>query len=505
MMQRGILLAVDLWLVAAATILALVLRENFEVNTERWAALLTTYLPISIVMAGGVFAAGGLDRCLWRYSSITDYLHIVVLTVAAVLLIVGSGFAINRLDGIPRSLPILQTMLVAGALVSARVIVRLVAERRNALAALTASAEPAQTILIVGINALSDLFLRSVRENAAQQVRVAGLLSVDPLIRGRMIQRNQVLGTVENLREVLEMLHVHGVTVDRIVVAVPRQRLSPRAIEVLRHVEQSSGIAVQILSQRLGLDRGRRPPADPGSKRRTSGAASCDKPHAALTDDCGRNAANVSTADAGAGNDYWKLKRVIDVCVAATLLTLIAPLVPVIAAVIAWDVGFPLIFWQQRPGLHGRPFRVYKFRTMRASHDRHFNRVPDDKRLSVVGRVIRNLRIDELPQLWNVLIGDMSLIGPRPLLPQDQSPDFAARLSVRPGLTGWAQVNGGRIISADDKAMLDTWYVKKASFLLDIKIVIRTAKMLLVGDRINDEAVSEARQYFGRELAISTK
>jgi lipopolysaccharide/colanic/teichoic acid biosynthesis glycosyltransferase len=493
------LLAVDLWLVAAATILALVLRENFEVNTERWAALLTAYLPISIVIAGGVFAAGGLDRGLWRYSSITDYLHIVVLTVAAVLLIVGSGFAINRLDGIPRSLPILQSMLVAGALVSARVIVRLAADRRSASAELAAPAEPAQTILIVGINALSDLFLRSVRENAAQQIRIAGVLSVDPVIRGRMIQRNEVLGTVENLPEVLEMLNVHGVTVDKIVVAVPRHRLSPRAVEVLRDVQQSSGIAVQLLSQRLGLDRGRRPPANPDSKGGNDGARSCDAPQAVPPDDAGKNTTSVAAADAAADNEYWKLKRIIDICVAASLLALLAPFAPLIALVVVWDVGFPLIFWQQRPGLHGRPFRVYKFRTMCASHDRHFNRVPEDKRLSVVGRVIRNLRIDELPQLWNVLAGDMSLIGPRPLLPQDQSPDFAERLSVRPGLTGWAQVNGGRIISATDKAMLDTWYVKKASFLLDMKIVFRTARMILVGDRINDEAVTQARQYFNRQ------
>jgi lipopolysaccharide/colanic/teichoic acid biosynthesis glycosyltransferase len=183
-------------------------------------------------------------------------------------------------------------------------------------------------------------------------------------------------------------------------------------------------------------------------------------------------------------------------------MTLVVPMVPVIALVVALDVGLPVIFWQQRPGLHGRPFRLYKFRTMRASHDKHFKRVADEKRLSLVGRFLRHMRIDELPQLYNVLIGDMSLVGPRPLLPEDQSPDFAVRLSVRPGLTGWAQVNGGRIISAADKAMLDTWYVQKASFSLDLKIIFRTASMLLIGDRINLEAVSQARQDLDRHFAI---
>ena len=130
---------------------------------------------------------------------------------------------------------------------------------------------------------------------------------------------------------------------------------------------------------------------------------------------------------------------------------------------------------------------------MGAPHDKHSNRIPDDQRLSAVGRILTRARLDELPQLYNVLVGDMSFIGPRPLLPRDQSPDYAARLSVRPGITGWAQVNGGRIISASDKWILDIWYVHNASFVLDLKIVIRAVQMVLFGDRINTEAVYRAR------------
>jgi lipopolysaccharide/colanic/teichoic acid biosynthesis glycosyltransferase len=130
---------------------------------------------------------------------------------------------------------------------------------------------------------------------------------------------------------------------------------------------------------------------------------------------------------------------------------------------------------------------------MRASHDRHRVRVPDDQRSSGVGQALRRTRLDELPQLFNVLIGNMSLIGPRPLLPCDQAPEYAARLSVRPGITGWAQVNGGRIISTSDKLILDVWYVQNASFLLDLSIIFRTVKMILFGERINTDAVSQAR------------
>ena len=175
-----------------------------------------------------------------------------------------------------------------------------------------------------------------------------------------------------------------------------------------------------------------------------------------------------------------------------------------VAFIVALDVGFPVIFWQQRPGLYGRPFKLYKFRTMRAPHDKHSRRIPDDQRSSAVGQILRRTRLDELPQLYNVLVGDMSLIGPRPLLPCDQSPDYAARLSVRPGITGWAQVNGGRIISPSDKWILDIWYVQNASLVLDLKIVLRTVKMVLFGDRINTEAVNQARSDLGLKTLLRT-
>src|SRR6266516_4309473 len=195
-----------------------------------------------------------------------------------------------------------------------------------------------------------------------------------------------------------------------------------------------------------------------------------------------------------ARKSFWMLKRMVDAFVGAFLVITLAPLATLVALAVALDVGFPLIFWQQRPGLHGRPFKLYKFRTMGAPHDKHFRRVPDDQRLSAVGQFLRRTRLDELPQLYNVLVGDMSFVGPRPLLPCDQSPDYVARLSVRPGITGWAQVNGGRVVSPLDKQILDIWYVNKASFVLDLRIMFRTMQMVLFGDRINNEAMSQARR-----------
>ena len=130
---------------------------------------------------------------------------------------------------------------------------------------------------------------------------------------------------------------------------------------------------------------------------------------------------------------------------------------------------------------------------MRAAHDARGDRIPDQLRCSKIGHFLRQTRLDELPQLYNILVGEMSFVGPRPLLPIDQPENKDLRLVVRPGLTGWAQVNGGRDISPEDKAVLDVWYIRQASFWLDIKIVLRTVIGMVLGDRANGEVVRAAR------------
>jgi lipopolysaccharide/colanic/teichoic acid biosynthesis glycosyltransferase len=136
--------------------------------------------------------------------------------------------------------------------------------------------------------------------------------------------------------------------------------------------------------------------------------------------------------------------------------------------------------------------RLYKFRTMRGAHGADGRRIPDADRLSVVGATLRRMRLDELPQLVNVLTGSMSFVGPRPLLPVDQQADMPERLAIRPGLTGWAQVKGGRDISPADKAALDLWYIKNASLLVDLWIVMETVRMVLLGERTDRGAINQA-------------
>jgi lipopolysaccharide/colanic/teichoic acid biosynthesis glycosyltransferase len=315
-------------------------------------------------------------------------------------------------------------------------------------------------------------------------------------MRGRAIQQTPVLGTVEELQDILQSLEVHGVAVDRIVVATPAERMRPRSLEILFEVEKSSDIVVQYLSEQLGFEDGPQRPSVPSGQERNS----------LLEQKAVARVGNVIDVDHAnsMGKSFRLGKRVVDVFGAVCLTVMLAPVAVLVAFIVALDVGFPVIFWQQRPGLYGRPFKLYKFRTMRAPHDKHKRPISDDQRLSAIGQILRRTRLDELPQLYNVVVGDMALIGPRPLLPRDQSPNYAARLSVRPGITGWAQVNGGRIISCADKCILDIWYANNASLVLDLKIVLSTAKMVFFGDRINNEAVNQARKALGLQAPLRT-
>jgi lipopolysaccharide/colanic/teichoic acid biosynthesis glycosyltransferase len=186
---------------------------------------------------------------------------------------------------------------------------------------------------------------------------------------------------------------------------------------------------------------------------------------------------------------YWRLKRALDVVGALILIVLLTPVFLAVALLVLLDVGRPVVFWQRRPGLGGRPFKLYKFRSMAAAHDGQGRRIPEDQRVSAIGRALRRTRLDELPQLFHILVGQMSFIGPRPLLPVDQPVGHEARLLVRPGLTGWAQVKGGRHLTPLDKAALDVWYVRHASPAVDLEILLRTVLIVLFGEQENVEAV----------------
>lgn len=194
------------------------------------------------------------------------------------------------------------------------------------------------------------------------------------------------------------------------------------------------------------------------------------------------------------------LKRIFDIVVSMFLLALLSPIIVLVFVLIRVNMGSPVFFCQIRPGLKGNPFIMFKFRTMSEQIDLAGNALSDDKRLAGLGRFLRKTSLDEIPQLINVFNGDMSLVGPRPLLMEYlplYSPDQAKRHLVRPGITGWAQVNGRNTISWEDKFSLDVWYVENASFMLDMKILCMTVRKVLRRDGINASDTDTMKKFTG--------
>ena len=179
---------------------------------------------------------------------------------------------------------------------------------------------------------------------------------------------------------------------------------------------------------------------------------------------------------------------------------MLSPLFAVIAVVVRVQLGHPVFFRQQRPGLHGKPFRIYKFRTMTNVCDSQGKLLSDAQRLSALGRFLRSTSMDELPELFNVIKGEMSIVGPRPLLMQyldRYTTEQMRRHEVKPGITGWAQVNGRNAITWEDKFGFDTWYVDNQSLRLDLKIIAMTMLQILKREGINQPGQATAKEFEG--------
>ena len=253
--------------------------------------------------------------------------------------------------------------------------------------------------------------------------------------------------------------------------------------EALLRVERARGIALRFLAEDLGFDgNAQNSIAKTGSAKTLSAQA----PELSF---------EITPAELSmiANRRYWTVKRAIDCLGGIVLLVLCAPLMMIAAISVAASVGLPVFFWQQRPGLGGRPIRLYKVPHHETAPWRRwppaFQRGTRlaNRRPSCAGCASTSCR-----NLFSIARGDMSFIGPRPLLPCDQSDAYRARLLVRPGLTGWAQVVGGRDISPEDKAALDIWYVRNASLALDLEIAARTIPMVLLGERITWPLIERA-------------
>ncbi|WP_256415406.1 sugar transferase [Acinetobacter sp. 5862] len=200
------------------------------------------------------------------------------------------------------------------------------------------------------------------------------------------------------------------------------------------------------------------------------------------------------------------LKRLLDIVIASIALVILSPLYIFVAYKVKKNLGSPVLFRQVRPGLHGKPFEMIKFRTMKDALDEQGNPLPDSERLTPFGKMLRSTSLDEMPELWNVIKGDMSVVGPRPLLIEYlplYNKEQAKRHDVRPGMTGYAQVNGRNAIGWDEKFKLDTWYVENQSVWLDFKIMLKTVKKVIAKDDINEAGEATMTKFTGSSLGKS--
>lgn len=201
------------------------------------------------------------------------------------------------------------------------------------------------------------------------------------------------------------------------------------------------------------------------------------------------------------------LKRLLDIVIASIALVLLSPLYFYVAHKVKKNLGSPVLFRQIRPGLHCKPFEMIKFRTMKDALDEQGNPLPDSERLTSFGKMLRATSLDEMPELWNVIKGDMSVVGPRPLLMEYlplYNKEQVKRHDVRPGMTGHAQVNGRNAISWEEKFKLDTWYVENRSLWLDFKIMLQTVKKVIAKDDISEAGEVTMTKFTGSKSEDNT-
>jgi lipopolysaccharide/colanic/teichoic acid biosynthesis glycosyltransferase len=304
----------------------------------------------------------------------------------------------------------------------------------------------------------------------SQRQPVIAVLDEDPAMIGRTIMGVRVLGAPQELEAIISEYAIHGVSTDRVVIAGETDLLRPVIMQEVENICKRRQIDLAFLPRLIGLTEG----------RQTEAAGALEL--------VGRSVPPVEASP------YFRMKRWVDVVGSLILCVVLFPVLVAASILVLVDVGRPLLFWQERLGWKGRSFLVYKFRTLRAPFDSAGNVTLADRRPSVIGRFLRATRIDELPQLINVMLGDMSLIGPRPLLPEDQPSNTSIRLSVRPGITGWAQVNGAKLVSKEEKERLDEWYVRNASIWVDIHVVLRTVELMFSSRTSSAEAMADAEQ-----------
>jgi lipopolysaccharide/colanic/teichoic acid biosynthesis glycosyltransferase len=424
------------------------------------------YCAVSLLCALIAFLAFRLHAGMTSYFSVHDVLDVVKAIVFAEFLIFLFLFTFTRLEGIPRSTPLIHAFVLGAGLIAVRAVGRLFGPGGDVMVMRRGVAS--ERIIMIGSTRLTSLYMRFI-EAYAHNRQVIAVLDDNPEAIGRNIAGLQVLGHSQQLEAVIEEFKVHGVHTDRVIVGGDADILSEEALHLIERVCNERQLRLDFVPELIGLK------ALQGEGMESAKEA-IQRPEPVFVRPL-----------------YFKYKPILDFIAALTLIVVFSPLWLVVSVLALIDVGSPIFFWQQRIGLDGRNFLLHKVRTLQSPFDWRGNPVPESYRLSWIGVMLRKTRLDELPQLLNILVGDMSLIGPRPLLPKDQPPNPTVRLSVRPGITGWAQVNGGKLLTPREKDALDEWYIRNASLWLDLQILLKTIYVIIKGEQRSVQALALAR------------
>jgi lipopolysaccharide/colanic/teichoic acid biosynthesis glycosyltransferase len=446
--------AIDACFALMSPLFALSLRDAPVLSDGSYS--LYFYWASSTIFALISFSVFRLDYRSVRYFAVDDIFDIVKAVVVAELLTATALFTFTRLDGIPRSTLFIHLLLLAAALIAARTAAHLFEyEQKRAIS------RPPETkhVIMIGSNFLSSAFIKWLETNDVEPKQVIAILDESVDMIGRRISGVPVLASPLKIAQTIEEFAIHGVNVDEVIVSNGETQLARPILTKLRKICDKNEIELSFMPQIFHASLGRT------CESKVVPAQSKQAPPFPIP-------------------RYFGVKRFLDFVFALVLIVVLSPLFLCASTSVLLDVGTPLLFWQRRLGQGGRGFQIYKFRTMQTPFDRLGESWPRDRRLSLIGHMLRKLGLDELPQLLNVLVGDMSLIGPRPLLPRDQPADPTTRLMVRPGITGWAQVNGGKHITGEEKDQLDEWYIRNASLSLDLRILLLTFRYVFAGDRI---------------------
>jgi len=464
--RHVLVIAHDVAIAVLALPLAFMLHQNVLLLPPARIAYIISALPLVAISALVASLLFGSYRAVWRYLGIPEIIRVAQMALAAVLIFQLGQFFVDRLEGMPRAAVPLQFLVMLFVMLASRILYGEFLRRTE-----EGVGVPGKPALLIGSGDGAALFIRLRQLSGQHEFEPVGILC-DKVATNRSIAGVPVLGDLADFDRVVANLRVQGIPPAVIVITRPHHEIGYTAVNALIEKATAFGINTAELPDLMRFKGDIRDSFAPPMP-------------AAIT-------------------VYPKLKRAFDILVSAGVLILTAPLLALASITVAVFIQRPVLFVQVRPGLARRPIKLVKFRTMRDPLDARGNRLTDAERTPLVGRILRRARLDELPQFWNVLVGDMAIIGPRPLLSIDLEamPDKGeARCRARPGITGWAQVNGGHQLAPGEKLALDRYYIEHANFQLDARIAWRTVMMMLFGEKRDDDAIIAAQAMFALPVA----